>query len=50
MIHRIKSKYVLVSREGKVLGAHERKWQAQAQETAIRLSKARKAGHRIPRR
>jgi hypothetical protein len=49
MIHRIKGKYVLISHEGDVLGRHRHKWQAKAQEIAINIAKARRAGHRIPR-
>jgi hypothetical protein len=50
MIHEIDTKWVLFSHEGRILGRHEHKWQAKAQETAINLSKARASGHRIPRR
>lgn len=45
------SKYVLKSKKtGKTLGTHESKTKAERQERAIQISKARKAGHRIPRR
>jgi hypothetical protein len=50
VIHKVKGKYVLLSHEGRVLGRHAHRWQAEAQEIAINLSKARAAGHRIPRR
>ena len=43
------TKHVLVSGEGKVLGTHPSRAAAVRQETAINISKARKAGHRIPR-
>lgn len=48
MIARFHRKWALVSREGKVLGLHDTKHEAEAQERAIRISKARRAGHRIP--
>ena len=43
-------KYRLVSRRGKVLGTHRSRAAAKRQESAINISKARKAGHRVPRR
>jgi len=42
-------KWVLLSRKGKVLGTHPSRRAAEAQEHAINISKARAAGHRIPR-
>jgi len=51
MIVKIRGKWLLKSSDGKrVLGTHDTKADAKAQETAINLSKARAAGHRIPRR
>ena len=35
---------------GKVLGRHKTKKDAERQERAIQISKARAAGHKIPRR
>jgi hypothetical protein len=49
MIEKIGSKWVLFSRNGKVLGMHKTKRDAKAQEFAINIAKARRAGHRIPR-
>lgn len=43
------NKWVLLSHEGKVLGTHKSKQKAKAQEFAINIAKARRAGHRIPR-
>jgi hypothetical protein len=42
--------YVLVSSTGRVLGHHPTRKAAERQERAINLSKARKAGHKIPKR
>lgn len=43
--------YVLKSKDGsKTLGKHATKAEAQAQEAAINISKARKAGHVIPKK
>jgi hypothetical protein len=43
-------KWVLFSRDGKkVLGTHRTKHDAKAQEYAVNIAKARRAGHRIPR-
>jgi hypothetical protein len=43
-------KWVLLSKStGRVLGKHNSRKEAIAQETAINISKARKAGHRIPK-
>lgn len=48
MIVRCGSKWCLLDSKGKrILGTHRRLWQAKAQETAINISKARKAGHKI---
>jgi hypothetical protein len=42
-------KYVLISKTtGRVLGTHPSRADALKQETAISISKARKAGHNIP--
>jgi len=44
-------KWVLKSkRSGRTLGKHRSKKAARKQEAAINISKARAAGHRIPRR
>jgi hypothetical protein len=43
-------KFKLISRTGKTLGTHPTMAKAEAQEKAIQISKARAAGHRIPRR
>jgi hypothetical protein len=48
MIVRIGSKFVLYSRSGVALGTHRTKREAEAQETAVQISKARAAGHDIP--
>ena len=44
------SKHVLVSKTGRILGTHKSKADAKSQERAIQISKARKAGHRIPKK
>lgn len=50
MIKKVGTKWVLYSRDGtKILGRHKTKKEAQSQEAAINISKARAAGHRIPR-
>ena len=50
MIEKRGGKYVLLSHIGRmVLGRHPSRAKAKAQEAAINISKARKAGHRIPR-
>lgn len=41
-------KYQLVSSDGRVLGTHPTRSEAQKQEAAVNVSKARAAGHRIP--
>ncbi|MEK7142711.1 MAG: hypothetical protein AAB785_00705 [Patescibacteria group bacterium] len=44
-------KWVLLSKKsGRVLGTHPSKSAAERQERAITISKARAAGHRIPKR
>jgi len=42
--------WVLCSTKGKTLGIHTSEAGAKRQERAINISKARKAGHRIPRK
>lgn len=43
--------YVLHSKDGsKVLGRHRTRADAERQEAAINIAKARAAGHKIPRR
>lgn len=50
-IRRRGNKFVLLSKTGgRVLGTHTTRAEAEAQESAINISKARKAGHRIPKR
>lgn len=49
-VRRSGSSYKLVSRSGRTLGTHRTKAGAKRQERAISISKARRAGHRIPRR
>ena len=48
MIRKEKSRFVLYSHEGKVLGRHGSYKDAARQETRIKLEKARAKGHRIP--
>lgn len=51
MITKRGSMYVLHSSDGsKVLGRHRSRKDAERQEAAINISKARKAGHKIPRK
>lgn len=51
MIRRVGKHFVLYSSDGsKVLGKHPSREKAEAQEAAINISKARKAGHNIPRK
>lgn len=51
MIKKRGSKWVLISKTtGKVLGTHGTKKEAEKQEAAINISKARAAGHRIPKK
>jgi len=49
VIRKQKGKFVLYSADGsKRLGVHESNVKAEAQETAIKLSKARAAGKQVP--
>lgn len=49
MIKKVRNHYILFTQDGsKVLGTHGSRAEAEAQETAINISKARKAGHDIP--
>ena len=41
------NKYVLKSHKGKTLGTHPSKAAAERQETAINISKAKAAGHKV---
>jgi len=51
MIKKIGKKFILVSKStGKVLGRHSSRAAAMRQEAAINISKARAAGHKIPRK
>jgi hypothetical protein len=51
MIKHVGKKWILYSSDGsRKLGEHDSKADAERQERAINISKARKAGHRIPRR
>ena len=51
MIKKQGNKYVLVSKHtGKVLGRHSSRADALAQERAVQISKAKKAGHFIPKK
>jgi hypothetical protein len=51
MIKKRGKKWVLLSKtSGRVLGTHPTKAATERQEAAINLSKARAAGHRIPKR
>jgi len=51
MIKKQGNKYILVSKStGKVLGRHSSRIDALKQEKAIQISKARKAGHIIPKK
>ena len=43
-------KYVLLDSKGHVLGTHDSRTKAESQESAINISKARTAGHRIPKK
>ena len=51
IVHAGPGKWLLLSKTGRkrVLGTHKSLAGAKAQETAINISKARAAGHRIPR-
>ena len=51
MIKKRGKKWVLLSKKsGRVLGTHPTKAGADRQEAAVNISKARAAGHRIPKR
>lgn len=51
MIKKVGKKWYLYSHDGKkILGRHPTKAGCKRQEAAVNLSKARAAGHRIPRR
>jgi hypothetical protein len=51
MIRRKGNKYVLYTADGsRVLGTHPSRAEAEKQERAINVSKARQTGHRIPKR
>lgn len=51
MIKKRGRKWVLVSKKtGRVLGTHKTKAETVSQEAAINISKARRAGHRIPKK
>jgi len=51
MIKKARKKWKLYTHDGKkVLGTHVTKAGAQKQEAAINISKARAAGHRIPKK
>ncbi len=51
MIKKVGKKWYLYSHDGKkILGRHPTQAAAKRQEAAVNLSKARAAGHRIPRR
>ena len=51
MIVKLGRKWILFSKTGKkkILGTHPTRRAAEAQEHAINIAKARRAGHRIPR-
>ena len=51
MVRKEGRKFVLYNKKGtKVLGRHNTRQDAKAQEAAINISKARKAGHNIPKK
>lgn len=51
MIEKEGNQYILKSKTGgKVLGKHSSRAAAKRQEAAIKLSKARRAGHKIPKK
>ena len=51
MIKKVGKKWYLYDSKGKkILGRHTSRASAERQEAAINISKARSAGHRIPRR
>jgi len=49
-VKRSGSKFKLVSKTGKTLGAHDSRAGAERQERAINISKARASGAKIPRK
>ncbi len=49
-VRRKGGKFQLLSGTGKVLGTHDTRVQAEAQESAINISKARAKGKRIPKK
>ena len=50
MIKKVGKKWYLYNHDGtKILGRHTSRADAESQEAAINISKARKAGHRIPK-
>lgn len=49
-IRKVGSKYKLTSGTGKLLGTHPTRAAAERQEAAVNISKARAAGHRIPKK
>lgn len=51
MIKKVGKKWYLYTKDGKrILGRHTTRIQAEKQESAIHISKARVAGHRIPKK
>ena len=51
MIKQSGRKWILYTQDGKkILGVHKSKADAERQETAINISKARAAGHNIPKK
>lgn len=51
MIKKRGNKWYLYSKStGKLLGSHASEEEAKAQEAAINISKARRAGHKIPKK
>ena len=51
MIKKVGKKFYLYSHDGKkILGRHPNRAGVERQEAAVNISKARAAGHRIPRR
>lgn len=51
MIKKVGKKWYLYSHDGKkILGRHPTRVAAERQESAVNISKARAAGHRIPRK
>jgi len=51
MIKKVGKKWILCSHDGKkILGHHPTKASAKRQEAAVNISKARAAGHRIPKK